>query len=102
MVSAAIEIPALPEELATMKDEGNEFFRSGEYLKAAGSYTKAIKNAGKDATERVELAPVFSNRSASFLKLCKIKQLTPSPRSRGSNKKVPFLPTCLTSPSPNR
>jgi len=43
MVSAAIEIPALPEELATMKDEGNEFFRSGEYLKAAGSYTKAIK-----------------------------------------------------------
>ena len=43
MVSAAIEIPALPEELATMKDEGNEFFRSGESLTAAGSYTKAIK-----------------------------------------------------------
>ena len=104
-VAETIEIPPLSDELSAMKDEGNEYFRSGEYLKAAGSYTKAIKvrprlcpkkppgfvedpsltpsprphrnlqNAGKDATERVELAPVFSNRSASFLKLSKVRHL---------------------------
>lgn len=30
------------------------------------------QTAGKDAADRVELAPVFSNRSASFLKLNKV------------------------------
>ena len=120
-VAETIEIPPLSDELSAMKDEGNEYFRSGEYLKAAGSYTKAIKvrprlcqkrpprfvedpsltpspcphrnlqNAGKDATERVELAPVFSNRSASFLKLSKVRHLPPSRRlSRVKQKrKVP-------------
>lgn len=71
MVSAE---PQLNEELALLKDEGNNFFRSGDFLKAAGSYTKAIKAAGKDAAERIELAPIYSNRSASFLKLSKVKQ----------------------------
>ena len=42
-VAETIEIPPLSNELSAMKDEGNEYFRSGEYLKAAGSYTKAIK-----------------------------------------------------------
>ena len=36
-------MPPLPEELATLKDEGNGFFRAGDFLKAAGAYTKAIK-----------------------------------------------------------
>tara|TARA_B110000305_G_scaffold69262_1_gene77798 strand:- start:2664 stop:4205 length:1542 start_codon:yes stop_codon:yes gene_type:complete len=128
-VAETIEIPPLSDELSAMKDEGNEYFRSGEYLKAAGSYTKAIKvrprlcqkrppgfvedpsltpspcphrnlqNAGKDATERVELAPVFSNRSASFLKLSKVRHLPLlSPTLPGQTKKksasrpTPHLP----------
>ena len=36
-------MPPLPEELAALKDEGNGFFRAGDFLKAAGAYTKAIK-----------------------------------------------------------
>ena len=42
MVSAD-EIPALSADLAALKDEGNDFFRAGDFLKAAGAYTKAIK-----------------------------------------------------------
>ena len=42
MVSADA-IPALPVEVAALKDEGNDYFRAGDFLKAAGSYTKAIK-----------------------------------------------------------
>ena len=42
MVSADA-IPTLAADVAALKDEGNDFFRAGEFLKAAGSYTKAIK-----------------------------------------------------------
>lgn len=28
---------------ADYKEEGNDFFKKGDFLKAAGSYTKAIK-----------------------------------------------------------
>ena len=38
--------PQLTDDLAQLKDEGNAHFRAGDFLKAAGSYTKAIK-AGK-------------------------------------------------------
>lgn len=48
--------------------------QSGEFLKAAATYTKAIKSAGKDAAKDAALAPVYSNRSAAFLKLNKLKQ----------------------------
>ena len=66
--------PQLHEDIAHVKDEGNTYFRAGDFLKAAGSYTKAIKAGGKEAAERVEFAPIYSNRSASFLKLSKVKQ----------------------------
>jgi hypothetical protein len=36
-------MPPLPEGVAALKDEGNAFFRAGDYLKAAGAYTKALK-----------------------------------------------------------
>ena len=42
MVSADA-IPALSADLTALKDEGNDFFRAGDFLKAAGAYTKAIK-----------------------------------------------------------
>ena len=32
-------------EMLELKEEGNTFFRSGDYLKAAATYTKAIKAA---------------------------------------------------------
>jgi hypothetical protein len=40
------------------------------------------QTAGKDATDRVELAPVFSNRSASFLKLKKVRETRDTTRER--------------------
>uniref|UniRef100_A0A6T2K395 peptidylprolyl isomerase n=1 Tax=Eutreptiella gymnastica TaxID=73025 RepID=A0A6T2K395_9EUGL len=43
---------------------GNDAFRSGEYEKAIEHYTKAI-----DAKVEDNLAPLYSNRSASYLKL---------------------------------
>jgi hypothetical protein len=36
-------MPPLPEAIAALKDEGNGFFRAGDFLKAAGAYTKALK-----------------------------------------------------------
>jgi|AntAceMinimDraft_1070359.scaffolds.fasta_scaffold25495_4 hypothetical protein len=33
------------------KEEGNKYFRTAEYLKAAAAYTKAIKLAGKDGSD---------------------------------------------------
>ena len=115
-------MPPLPEAVAALKDEGNGFFRAGDFLKAAGAYTKALKvrpvararasrlsitrfssrrsaetrearplrprsppvpplavparpqAAGSDASSKPELAPIYSNRSASFLKLNKVSQ----------------------------
>lgn len=42
MVSADT-IPALAVDVAALKDEGNDYFRAGDFLKAAGAYTKALK-----------------------------------------------------------
>jgi hypothetical protein len=44
-------------------------------LRVAAGCGPLRRAAGKDAGERVELAPVFSNRSASFLKLNKVCRL---------------------------
>ena len=40
--------PQLHEDIAHVKDEGNTYFRAGDFLKAAGSYTKAIKASERD------------------------------------------------------
>ncbi|MCD9642909.1 hypothetical protein HAX54_029952 [Datura stramonium] len=34
----------------TLKDQGNEFFKAGNYLKAAALYTQAIKKDTSNAT----------------------------------------------------
>lgn len=47
------------------KDEGNAHFKAGEFLKAAASYTKAIK---AEPTNHV----YYSNRANAFLKLSKV------------------------------
>ena len=52
---------------AAFKDEGNAFFKSGEYLKAAASYTKAIKAEPDNHV-------YYSNRSNAFLKLSKVQK----------------------------
>ena len=54
MVSSE-NIPPLSDELAALKDEGNGFFRAGDFLKAAGSYTKAIKVRRRTATRAPHL-----------------------------------------------
>ena len=42
----------LSDQVGELKEEGNKFFRAAEYLKAAAAYTKAIKMASKEGSER--------------------------------------------------
>lgn len=52
---------------ATFKEEGNNFFKAGEHLKAAAAYTKAIKLEPNNHV-------YYSNRSQAFLKLSKVSK----------------------------
>ena len=49
------------------KEAGNAHFKAGEYLKAAASYTKAIK-------EQPDAHVLYSNRAQAFLKLNKVSK----------------------------
>lgn len=51
----------------TLKEEGNVEFKKGNFLKAAGIYTKAIR-------EDPDNAVLFSNRCVALLKLSKISK----------------------------
>ncbi|KAK9725503.1 hypothetical protein RND81_05G148700 [Saponaria officinalis] len=50
---------------ASLKDQGNQFFKAGNYLKAAALYTQAIKLDPNNPT-------LYSNRAAAFLNLVKL------------------------------
>ncbi|PKA59741.1 Heat shock protein STI [Apostasia shenzhenica] len=52
---------------ASLKDQGNEFFKAGNYLKAAALYTQAIKIDPSNPT-------LYSNRAAAFLQLVKLNK----------------------------
>jgi len=52
---------------AAFKEEGNTHFKAGEFLKAAASYTKAIKAEPENHV-------YYSNRSQAFLKLSKVNK----------------------------
>ncbi|WVZ91172.1 hypothetical protein U9M48_037377 [Paspalum notatum var. saurae] len=56
-----------PEAAAALKDQGNEQFKAGSYLKAAALYTQAIKLDPDNAT-------LYSNRAAAFLQLVKLSK----------------------------
>ena len=49
---SADPIPPLPNDLAALKDEGNDYFRGGDFLKAASAYTKAIKARARPPPSR--------------------------------------------------
>lgn len=51
----------------SLKEQGNEFFKAGNYLKAAALYTQAIKLDPQNAT-------LYSNRAAAFLNLVKLNR----------------------------
>lgn len=51
----------------SLKDKGNEFFKAGNYLKAAAIYTQAIKQDPSNPT-------LYSNRAAAFLNLVKLNK----------------------------
>ncbi|KAL7105315.1 hypothetical protein ACP275_07G036300 [Erythranthe tilingii] len=51
----------------SLKDQGNEFFKAGNYLKAAALYTQAIKQDSSNPT-------LYSNRAAAFLNLVKLSK----------------------------
>ncbi|KAL6970451.1 hypothetical protein U1Q18_030151 [Sarracenia purpurea var. burkii] len=59
------ESEAKPE--SSLKDQGNEFFKAGNYLKAAALYTQAIKKDPSNST-------LYSNRAAAFLHLVKLNK----------------------------
>lgn len=52
---------------SSLKDQGNQFFKSGNYLKAAALYTQAIKQDPSNPT-------LYSNRAAAFLHLVKLNK----------------------------
>ncbi|CAA7404015.1 unnamed protein product [Spirodela intermedia] len=54
-------------EKPSLKDQGNEFFKAENYLKAAALYTQAIKSEPSNAA-------LYSNRSAAFLHLVKLSK----------------------------
>ncbi|XWS08931.1 hypothetical protein CRYUN_Cryun40dG0042500 [Craigia yunnanensis] len=54
-------------EEMSLKDKGNEFFKAGNYLKAAALYTQAIKQDPSNPT-------LYSNRAAAFLNLAKLNK----------------------------
>ncbi|KAJ9182163.1 hypothetical protein P3X46_006188 [Hevea brasiliensis] len=54
-------------EEMSLKDKGNEFFKAGNYLKAAALYTQAIKLDPSNPT-------LYSNRAAAFLQLVKLNK----------------------------
>lgn len=66
-MAEAVPTTSVEEGGASLKDQGNEFFKSGNYLKAAALYTQAIK---KDPSN----AALYSNRSAAFLNLFKLNK----------------------------
>ncbi|KAL5542008.1 hypothetical protein UlMin_009718 [Ulmus minor] len=51
----------------SLKDKGNEFFKAGNFLKAAALYTQAIKQDPNNPT-------LYSNRAAAFLQLVKLNK----------------------------
>ncbi|XP_022761086.1 RNA polymerase II-associated protein 3-like [Durio zibethinus] len=51
----------------SLKDKGNEFFKAGNYLKAAALYTQAIKLDPSNPA-------LYSNRAAAFLHLVKLNK----------------------------
>ncbi|CAL1396591.1 unnamed protein product [Linum trigynum] len=51
----------------SLKDQGNEFFKAGNFLKAAALYTQAIKLDPSNPT-------LYSNRAAAFLQLVKLSK----------------------------
>ncbi|KAI4345680.1 hypothetical protein L6164_012780 [Bauhinia variegata] len=54
-------------ERISLKDQGNEFFKAGKYLKAAALYTQAIKQDPSNPT-------LYSNRAAALLQLDKLNK----------------------------
>ncbi|KAJ9532757.1 hypothetical protein QJQ45_010876 [Haematococcus lacustris] len=54
-------------DAAALKNQGNEHFQNGDWLKAAALYTQALKLDPDNAV-------LYSNRSAALLKLKKVKK----------------------------
>ncbi|XP_042514629.1 U-box domain-containing protein 70 [Macadamia integrifolia] len=53
--------------VVSLKDQGNDFFKAGNYLKAAALYTQALKKDPSNPT-------LYSNRAAAFLHLVKLNK----------------------------
>eukprot|EP00123_Amoebidium_parasiticum_P017097 comp23707_c0_seq1/m.40773 comp23707_c0_seq1/g.40773 ORF comp23707_c0_seq1/g.40773 comp23707_c0_seq1/m.40773 type:complete len:971 (-) comp23707_c0_seq1:522-3434(-) len=66
MVETKDIVEELLAQARTAKDEGNEFFKNGEFEKAAAAYTKAL---GLCPEGNTEAAVCLKNRAACYLKL---------------------------------
>jgi len=65
MTTTADAAVSVPSPTSSFREQGNDEYRKGNYLKAAANYTKAIK-------EEPELAALYSNRSAALMQLNKL------------------------------
>ncbi|XP_057249678.1 hsp70-Hsp90 organizing protein 3 isoform X2 [Beta vulgaris subsp. vulgaris] len=65
MAGSEAAVPSTGGGEVSLKDQGNEYFKAGNFLKAAAIYTQAIKQDPKNAT-------LYSNRAAAFLNLVKL------------------------------
>lgn len=84
MVSADV-IQALSVEVAALKDEGNDYFRAGDFLKAAGSYTKAIKVSTRFTPRFGTFDDIFYLPKSRDLKKIKHPSLEQSSSSRATD-----------------
>ncbi|CAL1537604.1 unnamed protein product [Lymnaea stagnalis] len=58
----------LPSDIQQLKENGNTFFRSGQYGDAIEQYSKAIKKLEKEPDQNVNLSVLLSNQAACYLK----------------------------------
>ncbi|GAX75173.1 hypothetical protein CEUSTIGMA_g2617.t1 [Chlamydomonas eustigma] len=68
-------------EILALKELGNEALKSGRHQEAIEKYTDAINIGVKDV---VDLATLYSNRSAAFVSLSKLYRSRPASRSEVS------------------
>ena len=66
IMACSENLPPLPDAVANLKDEGNGFFRAGDYLKAAGAYTKAIKVRLVSMFHRIWCDEIFAHLCPSL------------------------------------
>lgn len=70
--SSSLDESISAEEASSLKEEGNELYKKGEYKSAIEKYTKAASSANASEEDR---GVYFCNRAAAYLKLQNFEQV---------------------------